>query len=144
MTIDTKRRLEHTSQIVSSYLSHNQLPPAQLPDLIKTVARSLSLKPIDPPAEIEKPVPSLTPLKIKRTITENGIVCLEDGKVFKSLKRHLRTKYGMSPHDYRLKWNLPSDYPMIAPGLAEMRSRIAKKSGLGRGPQKTPRKSASA
>jgi predicted transcriptional regulator len=118
------------ANIVSSYVSHNALPADQIPELIKTVYTSLNS--VQSPSseaaeEAQKPAVS-----VRRSITPDYLICLEDGKKLKMLKRHLRTTYGMSPEDYRAKWNLASDYPMVAPNYAKQRSEFAKKIGLGR------------
>ena len=116
--------------IVAAYVSQNQIASSQIPELIKTVFDSLSATAAAgaaPPAEPQKPAVS-----IRRSVTDDYIVCLEDGKKLKMLKRHLRTTYGMTPDEYRAKWGLPSDYPMVAPSYAAQRSAFAKKIGLGR------------
>ena len=118
------------ANIVSAYVSHNALPATQIPELIQTVYRSLAdtgSAGAEAPKEPLKP-----PVPIRRSIMPDYIVCLEDGKKLKMLKRHLRTNYGLSPEDYRAKWGLPSDYPMVAPNYAKQRSEFAKKIGLGR------------
>ena len=116
--------------IVSAYVSHNALPASQIPELIQTVYKSLAdtgTAGADAPKEPLKP-----PVPIRRSITPDYVICLEDGKKLKMLKRHLRTNYGLSPEEYRAKWGLPSDYPMVAPNYAKQRSEFAKKIGLGR------------
>ena len=116
--------------IVSAYVSHNALPASQIPELIQTVYKSLAdtgSASADTPQEPLKP-----PVSIRRSITPDYVICLEDGKKLKMLKRHLRTNYGLSPEEYRAKWGLPSDYPMVAPNYAKQRSEFAKKIGLGR------------
>ena len=116
--------------IVSAYVSHNALPASQIPELIQTVYKSLAdtgTAGADTPQEPLKP-----PVPIRRSITPDYVICLEDGKKLKMLKRHLRTNYGLSPEEYRAKWGLPSDYPMVAPNYAKQRSEFAKKIGLGR------------
>ncbi len=122
--------IELTADIVSAYVSNNSVPTAELANLISDVHSALSRvgAGITPelPAEPQKPATS-----IKKSVTPEYIVCLEDGKQFKSLKRHLRTQYNMSPDQYREKWGLPADYPMVAPAYAEARSRLAKEMGLG-------------
>ncbi|HEV7257792.1 MAG TPA: MucR family transcriptional regulator [Bosea sp. (in: a-proteobacteria)] len=117
------------ADIVSAYVSNNSVPAADLPVLIATThAAIVNLgSPAAAPVE-EKPVPAIA---IKKSITPEYLVCLEDGKKFKSLKRHLRTAYDMTPEQYRQKWALPADYPMVAPAYAEARSNLAKKMGLG-------------
>ncbi|WP_340692989.1 MucR family transcriptional regulator [Hyphomonas sp.] len=117
------------SEIVAAYVGNNAVESAELPDLIRNVHASLAgLGNAD--TEESRPKPAVS---VKRSLGEDFLVCLEDGKKFKSLKRHLRTKYDMSPDEYREKWNLPSDYPMVAPGYSKHRSMLAKKMGLGKG-----------
>ncbi len=118
--------LESVSKIVSAYVSNNNLPSGELPDLIMTVHEAL--KSPDPAAS-SPPEPAVP---IKRSVKPDYVICLEDGKKLKMLKRHLRTAYNMSPDEYRQKWGLPSDYPMVAPEYAVRRSELAKKIGLGR------------
>lgn len=126
-----------TSEIVSAYVSNNPVPAGELPDLIASVYASLSK--LD---QAEAPMPELTPaVPIKKSVTRDWLVCLEDGKRFKSLKRHLATSFNMTPDQYRAKWGLPHDYPMVAPAYAEARSALAKQMGLGRkAVQKAPAK----
>jgi len=115
--------------IVSAYVAHNSVPTSELPALIASTHAALLGLGKDPVAPVEdKPVPAVS---VKKSITADFLVCLEDGKKFKSLKRHLRTQYNMSPEEYRTKWGLPVDYPMVAPSYAEARSQLAKKMGLG-------------
>jgi predicted transcriptional regulator len=116
--------------IVAAYLSNNQVPGSQIPDIIHSVFScldSLDEQPAEPPAETAKPAAS-----IRKSVTPDYIICLEDGKKLKMLKRHLRTTYNMTPEEYRTKWNLPPGYPMVAPNYAEQRSDLAKRIGLGR------------
>ena len=121
--------IERVSDIVSAYVAHNPVPVADLPKLIEKV-HSVLLE-IDTSSGTEEK-PELKPaVSIRKSVTEDHIVCLEDGKKFKSLKRHLRTRYDMSPEQYREKWGLPSDYPMVAPNYARQRSELARKMGLG-------------
>jgi predicted transcriptional regulator len=121
--------IELTTEIVSAYVSNNSLPTAELPALIEAIHGSLNK--IASGVQ-EAPAETLTPaVPIKKSITPDFIICLEDGKKFKSLKRHLRTKYDMTPDQYRAKWGLPSDYPMVAPNYASARSELAKAMGLG-------------
>jgi predicted transcriptional regulator len=125
--------LRMTADVVAAYVGHNALPTAQLSEVISAVF--LSLKGLDGRAAEAKPTPSLRPaVPIRKSITPDYLICLEDGKKLKMLKRHLRSSYNMTPEDYRLKWALPADYPMVAPNYAEQRSAFAKKIGLGRGP----------
>jgi predicted transcriptional regulator len=121
--------IELTADIVSAYVSNNTVPAAEIPALINQVHAALSRvggNPSEAPAEPLKPA-----IAVKRSITPDYIVCLEDGKKFKSLKRHLRTQYNMTPEQYRDKWALPPDYPMVAPNYAAARSQLAKQMGLG-------------
>ena len=117
--------LELVSRIVSAYVSKNNLPPGELPHLIRTVHEALK----SPGQAAAKPEPAVS---IKQSVKPEYIVCLDDGKKLKMLKRHLRTAYNMSPDEYRKRWGLPSDYPMVAPKYAAVRSELAKKIGLGR------------
>lgn len=121
--------IELAAEIVSAYVSNNSLPPGELPGLIGDIYASLvNITQVvkEEPQEPQKPA-----ISIKRSVTPDYIICLEDGKQFKSLKRHLRTKYDMTPDQYRAKWGLPSDYPMVAPNYASARSELAKAMGLG-------------
>ena len=121
--------IELTAEIVSAYVSNNTVPAGDIPALINQVHAALSrvsAKSGDAPAEPLKPAVSL-----KKSITPEHIVCLEDGKKFKSLKRHLRTQYNMTPEQNREKWGLSADYPMVAPNYAAARSQLAKQMGLG-------------
>ncbi len=118
--------LEVTSRIVTAHVANNTVAPADLPRLIITVHQALTdlgEKPLSPAAPA---------VPIKKSVRPDYIICLDDGKKFKMLKGHLRTTYNMSPEEYRAKWNLPSDYPMVASKYAEYRSELAKKIGLGR------------
>jgi MucR family transcriptional regulator, transcriptional regulator of exopolysaccharide biosynthesis len=121
--------IELTAEIVSAYVSNNTVPAGEISSLINQVHAALSRvsgKAVDGPAEPLKPAVS-----VKKSITPEFIVCLEDGKKFKSLKRHLRTQYNMTPEQYREKWGLGADYPMVAPNYAAARSQLAKQMGLG-------------
>ena len=122
--------IELTADIVSAYVSNNSVPASDLPALISEVHSALSrvIGGVAPVLPVEAPKPAIP---VKKSITADFLVCLEDGKKFKSLKRHLRTQYNMSPEQYREKWGLPADYPMVAPNYAEARSQLAKKMGLG-------------
>jgi predicted transcriptional regulator len=122
--------LESVSLIVSSFVQHNSLPGDQLPVLIGDVFAVLDrLAKGGTAAEAQPPAPAVDP---KRSVKSDHIVCLEDGKKFKSLKRHLGVHHGMTPDEYRRKWGLPRDYPMVAPEYASARSELAKTIGLGR------------
>jgi len=128
---DQENLVETTAKIVTAYVSNNRVMPTDLPALItavyQTVAGVNGGSGAVRSSEPLKPVVS-----IKRSVTDDYLVCLEDGKKFKSLKRHLRTSYGLSPEQYRSKWGLPADYPMVAPNYAAQRSKLAKAIGLGR------------
>ncbi len=118
-----------TADIVGAYVSNNSVAAADLPALIQSVHAALGAAAT---GKVEAPVEELKPaVSVKKSVTPDYIICLEDGKKFKSLKRHLRTAYDMTPEDYRAKWGLPSDYPMVAPNYASARSALAKKMGLG-------------
>jgi predicted transcriptional regulator len=118
-----------TAQIVASHLTKNPLPAADLPALIRQVHAALATAGAPPVIEQEAPAPQAPP---KRTIFTDYIICLEDGRKLKTLKRHLRATYNLSPEEYREKWGLPADYPMVAPSYAARRSSLAKSLGLGR------------
>ncbi len=123
--------LRMTTDVVSAYLSQNRLGAIDVPHVIGTVYASLAgLNGRGKVTSIEALKPAIA---IKRSVMPDHIVCLEDGKKLKMLKRHLRTTYGLSPEEYRAKWGLPADYPMVAPNYAAQRSDFAKKIGLGRG-----------
>ena len=122
--------LELTADIVAAYVSNNAVPVGELPALISQVHAALAQvagRHREPMGDPAKP-PAVA---VKKSITSDHLVCLEDGKKFKSLKRHLRSQYDMSPEQYREKWGLPADYPMVAPNYAQARSRLAKAMGLG-------------
>ncbi|MCW5750504.1 MAG: MucR family transcriptional regulator [Alphaproteobacteria bacterium] len=122
--------LRMAAEIVSAYVSNNQLPGGNIPEVIRSVYSCLSSldSEVAPAAE-----PALRPaVPVKKSITPDYLVCLEDGKKLKMLKRYLRTTYGITPEQYRAKWGLPSDYPMVAPNYAKQRSTFAKNIGLGR------------
>jgi predicted transcriptional regulator len=118
-----------TADIVSAYVSKNAVASADLPALIGEVHQALLRASGSGEAVVRDELKPAVP--IKRSVTPDYIICLEDGKKFKSLKRHLRTHYKMSPEEYRTKWQLPHDYPMVAPNYAAARSQLAKKMGLG-------------
>jgi predicted transcriptional regulator len=140
--IDSATLLDLTARIVSAYAGNATLSPTELTDVIGSVSRALSqlsTTTIEPEAkELAPAVP------VKKSVTADFIVCLEDGKKLKMLKRHLMSTYGMTPAEYRTKWSLPRDYPMVAPNYAATRSQLAKKIGLGKSPAKpaTPAKPA--
>ena len=122
--------VEMAADIVSAFVSHNSVPAAELPGLIHSVHLAIQ-KVVG--TTVEEPVEQVKApaVPIKRSIAEDYLICLEDGKKFKSLKRHLRTQYNMSPSEYREKWGLSGDYPMVAPNYARARSALAKEMGLG-------------
>jgi predicted transcriptional regulator len=122
--------LRMTADVVAAYVSNNALPTQQLAEIISTVYASLRSLDADADAKNEPLKPAVT---IRKSITPEYLICLEDGKKLKMLKRHLRSTYAMTPDDYRAKWGLPADYPMVAPNYAAQRSAFAKKIGLGRG-----------
>jgi predicted transcriptional regulator len=127
----TGKYIDQTASIVAAYVSHNAITVDQLPGLIARVHAALSNVsdgPFAPAAAGEVLRPAVP---VKRSVTSDYIICLEDGKRFKSLKRHLRTQYRMSPEQYRERWGLAADYPMVAPNYARTRSQLAKKMGLG-------------
>ena len=127
-----------TAGIVSSYVTNNSVQASDLPKLIGDVHRALTSSHAGTVEPKQEPLtPAVNP---KRSVFPDYIVCLEDGKKFKSLKRHLRTKYNMSPEDYRSKWGLAKDYPMVAPNYAKARSELAKQMGLGQGGRQAARK----
>jgi len=121
--------IELTAEIVSAYVSNNPVPAADMPGLISQVHSALT-RVSGGQADVA-PEPLKPAVSVKKSITPDYIVCLEDGKKFKSLKRHLRTQYNMTPEQYRDKWGLPPDYPMVAPNYAAARSQLAKQMGLG-------------
>ena len=121
-----------TAQIVSAHVSHNPVPASELPGLIQEVFRTLSGVGSAPAPEPERPQPAVP---IKKSITPGYLICLEDGKKLKMLKRHLKTAYNLTPEQYRERWGLPADYPMVAPDYAKHRSSLAKKIGLGTKPR---------
>lgn len=122
--------VELTAQIVAAYVGKNAVPVSDLPMVISSVASAIQGLGSEPAvASLDKPIPAVP---IKKSVTPDFIICLEDGKKMKMLKRHLRSTYGMSPDDYRAKWGLPADYPMVAPNYAEQRSKLAQEIGLGK------------
>ncbi len=121
--------VDMTAEIVSAYVGNNVVGSGDLPTLIQQVYTALQDATGEQAEENAEPLkPAVNP---KKSVFQDYIICLEDGKRFKSLKRHLRTHYDLSPDEYRARWNLPKDYPMVAPGYAEARSRLAKEMGLG-------------
>jgi len=130
-TTEQDQIIELTSQIVSAYLARNNVQTSDLPGLIASVHQSL--KSLGQPQAQPEPAADLKPaVPIKKSVHPDHIVCLEDGKKLKMLKRHLASSYGMTPDEYRKRWGLPDDYPMVAPNYAKQRSDLALKLGLGR------------
>lgn len=128
-TVADDNLIDLTAEIVSAYVSNNTVASSDLAGLINEVYNALqrtSGSTVEPEPEPLRPA-----VPVKKSVTPDYIICLEDGKKFKSLKRHLRTQYNMSPEDYREKWGLPADYPMVAPNYAAARSQLAKQMGLG-------------
>lgn len=127
---DTLNLIELSTEIVCSYVSHNDLNPADLPGLITDIhmtLRNLRAQDMGTSAPARKPA-----VPIKKSVAQDYIICLEDGKKFKSLKRHIRTHYNLSPEEYREKWGLASNYPMVAPNYSQVRSALARANGLGK------------
>jgi predicted transcriptional regulator len=130
--------IEVTASLVAAYVGGNTIAAADVPALIRSVHTAL--------ANVGGEAPSLAEVgrepavSVRRSITPDYLICLEDGRKFKSLKRHLRTKYDLSPEQYRARWDLPKDYPMVAPNYAQARSDLAKQMGLGQGGRKPARK----
>lgn len=125
--------IELTADVVAAYVSNNPVPASELSNLIADVHAALGrVNRAVEEVPAEKPKPAVNP---KRSVQDDYIVCLEDGKKFKSLKRHLMTHYGLTPEQYREKWGLDPSYPMVAPSYAIARSKLAKKMGLGRKPK---------
>jgi predicted transcriptional regulator len=123
--------IELVTQIVAAYVTKNQVEQADLPRLISEVHRALEKASAGPQTAGAAPAELKPATSVKRSITPDYLICLEDGKKFKSLKRHLRTHFNLTPEQYREKWGLPADYPMVAPNYATSRSKLAKTMGLG-------------
>ena len=122
--------LRMTAEVVAAYVGNNSLSATQLPEVINTVYGTFNR--VNGATTLANGQPQKAAIPVRRSITPDYIVCLEDGKKLKMLKRHLRTVYGLSPDEYRAKWRLPTDYPMVAPNYSKQRSAFAKKIGLGR------------
>ena len=129
--IDNAEIMELTAEIIASYVSNNVVASADLPGVIQDVYKTMVTLGTQS-AQPERPKPAVS---VKKSITPDYIVCLEDGKKLKMLKRHLKTSYNMSPEEYRERWGLSADYPMVAPNYAKHRSSLAKKIGLGTKPR---------
>jgi predicted transcriptional regulator len=121
------------SDIVAAHLANNKVSSGELPELIRSVVHALAAASAGEPAPAPRPEAAVP---VKKSVTPDYIVCLEDGRKLKMLKRHLRTTYEMSPDEYRKRWNLPADYPMVAPNYAKKRSKLAKAIGLGTKPRR--------
>jgi predicted transcriptional regulator len=133
---NTPNYIELAAEIVSAFVSNNSVPAAELPALIGNVHDALNRITVGSAQKVEETKqPPAVP--VKKSVQPDYIVCLDDGKKFKSLKRHLRTVYNMTPDQYRAKWSLPADYPMVAPNYAAARSQLAKQMGLGARRRKT-------
>lgn len=141
-TVAEEDLLRMTTEVVAAYVRNNTLPTAQLADVISGVYHSL--KTLEGRTAQPKQEPLKPAVPIRKSITADYLICLEDGKKLKMLKRHLRSTYNLSPDEYRQKWGLPADYPMVAPNYAEQRSAFAKKIGLGRGTGRPGRRGAAA
>ncbi len=126
--LSSEELLALTSEIVAAHVSNNTVAVADLPGLIEQVYKTLSSVGGAGEAAVDRPTPAVP---IRKSITPDYIICLEDGKKLKMLKRHLKTAYNMTPDEYRERWGLPSDYPMVAPNYAKQRSKLAKQIGLG-------------
>ena len=129
--------IELACHVLAAYVRRNTIPAAEVPGALRNIHQALVALADGTPASSERPKPVIP---VKRSITRNYIVCLEDGRKLKMLKRYLRAKYGMTPEEYRAKWSLPVSYPMVAPAYAEQRSAFAKKIGLGRKQQARKRR----
>jgi len=129
--------IEMTADIVSAYVGNNTIATSDLPALIQSIHRALSN--ITGGAEPAEAAPKEPAVPVRRSITPDYLICLEDGRKFKSLKRHLRIQYNLSPEQYREKWGLPPDYPMVAPAYAKARSALAKQMGLGQQRRRRPK-----
>ena len=127
-TLNPEELLSLTSDIVAAHVSNNTVAVSDLPGLIEQVYKTLSSVGGAGETAVDRPTPAVP---VKKSITPDYIVCLEDGKKLKMLKRHLKTAYNMTPDEYRERWGLPSDYPMVAPNYAKQRSKLAKAIGLG-------------
>ncbi|MDX1291667.1 MAG: MucR family transcriptional regulator [Hyphomonas sp.] len=134
---ETSELLDMTAEIVSSYVSNNQVDADALPQLIKNIYETVSGLAVGVEAIVETQDPAVP---VAKSITPDFLICLEDGRKLKMLKRYLRSKFDMTPEEYRAKWGLPPDYPMVAPNYAKLRSKHAKQIGLGKKAAPPPRK----
>jgi predicted transcriptional regulator len=136
-TVNDSNLIDLAAEIVSAYVSNNSVASTDLPNLISEVYAALQRTNGGEPEPEPEPLKPAVP--VKKSITPDYLICLEDGKKFKSLKRHLRTHYNLSPEEYRDRWSLPPDYPMVAPNYAAARSELAKRMGLGQQRKKPTR-----
>lgn len=127
-TVTNNQLLEMTTKIVASHVSNNSTNASEIPDVIKQVYKTLASVSSEGYRHKDRPSPAVP---IKKSVSDDFIICLEDGKELKMLKRHLKSVYNMTPEEYRERWGLPADYPMVAPNYAKKRSQLAKDSGLG-------------
>lgn len=135
---DHQNLLTLTTEIVAAHLGNSQVPSEEIPAVIQKIYQTLAgLDGADKEAGTDRPQPAVP---VKKSVNPEYIVCLEDGKKLKMLKRHLKSAYGMTPEQYRERWGLPADYPMVAPNYARTRSRLAKEIGLGTGGRAVPKK----
>ncbi|MGH6807050.1 MAG: MucR family transcriptional regulator [Ensifer adhaerens] len=137
MAKEDENYIDLTAMVISAYVAHNNVPRGDLVGLIASTYSTLThlgAKPEAPPA----PVALVPAVPIKKSVTPDAIICLEDGKAFKSLRRYLGSAYNLTPEQYRAKWGLPADYPMVAPNYSEARAALAKASGLGRKAKAAP------
>ncbi len=131
----TNSLIDIAADVTSAYVSNNKVAASELPGLLQKIHDAF--RQVQLGTVVAEEVPLVPAVAVKKSVTPDYIVCLEDGRKFKSLKRHLSSKFGMTPDQYRTKWNLPKDYPMVAPNYAAARSELARKSGLGRKPGTT-------
>jgi predicted transcriptional regulator len=134
-----ERLIAYTAQIAASYVGHHEIAAADLPQLIATIHQSLGRLGSNSSIAENRPAPAVP---VRRSVSADYIVCLEDGKKLKMLKRHLKTSYNLTPEQYRERWGLAADYPMVAPNYAKQRSRLAKQIGLGTSARRLPRQKA--
>jgi len=135
----SERLIAFTAQVAASYVGHHEVAAADLPQLIATIYQSLARLAAGSSASENRPAPAVP---VRRSVSADYIVCLEDGKKLKMLKRHLKTSYNLTPEQYRERWGLSADYPMVAPNYARQRSRLAKQIGLGTSGRRSPRQKA--
>ena len=141
---DAQRHLDLAAEIVAAFVSNNSVPAGELPDLLRSVHATLTTIRTGPTAPFLQPEAPKPVVPVRKSVKDDFIVCLENGKRFKSLKRHLSAAYGLTPDQYRAKWGLPNDYPMVAPAYATARSALARASGLGRKPNSAPAEASAA